>query len=86
MTDEPSKLKNNASSSPGDRAPRAKENRPVLYITYADDRPDDAAVLDVSGSIEEARRQDNAGRPCYRVHRIGDGEYGKEEFVEWLTR
>ena len=61
----------------------ARETRPVLFITYAYDDPDDAPVLDVSGSLREMRRE-MRGRSgfCYRVERQPDGSYANETFVE----
>lgn len=64
-----------------------KETRPILYITYAHDGLD-APVLDVSGSLKEARRNIKAGAWdgfCFRVTRLADGSYGDDEFIERIT-
>jgi len=60
-----------------------REQRPVLFLTYARNDPDNAPVIDVSGTIVEARHQ-MRGRSgfTYRVERLADGSYGHEEFVE----
>lgn len=58
-----------------------KETRPVLFITYSYDDPNEASVLDVSGSVQEARRFAKRGI-TYRVERQSDGSYGNEQFVE----
>lgn len=60
------------------------ETRPVMFITYAYDDPDEAPVIDSSGTLEEARRnRREAGYGfTYRVTKIRDGEYGDEHFVE----
>ena len=60
-----------------------RETRSVLYITYAYDDPDEAPVLDVSGTLR-AMRHWMRGRSgvCYRVERLADGSYGNEQFVE----
>ena len=62
------------------------------FITYAYDDPDEAPVLDVSRSIEEARQQDHAGGFLYRVERLPESEwasttpeYGNDEFVECIA-
>lgn len=63
-----------------------KETRPVLYITYAHDGLD-APVLDVSGSLDEARRHVKVGAwngYCVRVTRRPDGAYGDDEFIELI--
>jgi hypothetical protein len=61
------------------------ETRPVLYITYAFDDPDEASVLDVSGSLKEARMwmYGQIGF-VYRCRRQADGSYSDLEFVEKL--
>lgn len=63
----------------------SEELRPVLFITYAYDDPDEAPVEDVSGSLKAARRwmKDRHGF-VYRVERQPDGTYGNEQFVEQL--
>jgi hypothetical protein len=60
------------------------ERRPVIYVTFAYDDPDHAPVLDVSGSIEEARTQGNSGAYCYRLIRVAAGTYDVEYLVEVL--
>lgn len=63
---------------------RGVESRPVLFITYAYDDPDEAPVIDVSGTLEEARREANQrGYGCfiYRVERQPNGTYSNEQFV-----
>ncbi len=59
------------------------ETRPLLFITYAYDDPDEAPVEDVSGSLKATRRW-MKGRSgyVYRVERLRDGSYGNETFVE----
>lgn len=66
--------------------PATKENRPELFITYAWNEPDEAWVLDVSGSLEETRRS-MRGRAgfVYRFERTGDGLYDHAQFIEELT-
>jgi hypothetical protein len=61
-----------------------KETRPVLFLTYSYDDPDEASVLDVSGSLEAARREGNTGCPCYRTERQPNGGYSIPQFVEFL--
>lgn len=59
------------------------ETREILFITYAYDDPHDAPVLDVSGSIEEARRNVRGrGGFCWRARRQEDGTYIDEAFIE----
>lgn len=62
------------------------ETRPELYITFTnDDETDDGVVLDVAGSIEEARSNISAIKRCgfcYRVVRDTDGRYGNTTFIE----
>jgi len=61
-----------------------QETRPILYLTYAHDGLD-APVLDVSGSLEEARRNVRAGAwkgYCWRVVRDPDGSYRDDALVE----
>jgi hypothetical protein len=64
-----------------------KETRPVLFITYSHDDPDEANVLDVSGSLEETREW-MRGRSgyVYRVERLPDGSYGNDQFIEFICR
>jgi hypothetical protein len=62
---------------------KERETRPVLFITYAYNDPDDAPVEDVSGTLDETRYW-MTGRSgfVYRLERLPDGEYGNEMFVE----
>ncbi len=61
----------------------AKDTRPVLFITYAYDDPDEAPVEDVSGSLESTRRWMKARSGfVYRVERLPDGTYGNDQFIE----
>lgn len=57
------------------------ETRPVLFVTYSYDDPDNASGLDVSGSIKASRRFADRG-VTYRCERLPDGSYGKETFIE----
>src|SRR3990167_7403263 len=59
------------------------ETRPVIWITYAYDDPNEAPVQDVSGSLSRARfwMKDRSGF-VYRVERLPDGRYGNEQFIE----
>ena len=61
-----------------------RDTRPVIYVTFAYDDPDTAPVLDVSGSIREARQQGNGGAYCYRLVRQDDGTYQADYLVEVL--
>lgn len=62
-----------------------KETRPVLFITYAYDDPDDAPVLDVSGTLKETKRQMRGHSGfVYQLERQADGSYGNAQFVEAL--
>lgn len=62
------------------------ERRPVLFLTYSYDDPDEASVLDVSGSLHQARRESSqngwTGCPIYRLERHPDGTYGNGERVD----
>lgn len=63
------------------------EKRETLFITYAYDDPD-APVLDISGSLAEARhaiRSHAWEGYCYRVRRQDDGTYGDETFIQVLS-
>lgn len=66
----------------------AGEKRPVLFITYSYDDPDEASVLDISGAYDDALanaidRGWSGGPPIfvYRLERLQDGSYGKERRV-----
>jgi len=60
------------------------ERRPVIYVTFAYDDPDHAPVLDVAGSMEEARAQGNTGAYCYKLTRVAAGVYDLDYLVEVL--
>lgn len=62
------------------------QTRPVLFITFAYDDPDEASVLDVSDSLAETRHH-MRGRSgyVYRIERQPDGSYGNEHFMEFLS-
>ena len=56
----------------------------MIYATFGYDDPDHAPVLDVAGSIEEARTQGNSGAYCYRLIRVADRTYDVDYLVEVL--
>lgn len=63
-----------------------QETRPVLFITYSYDDPDEADILDVSGSLKQARKWMRGRRGfVYRVERLPDGSYGDEQFIEFIS-
>lgn len=63
-----------------------KETRPVLFITFSYDDPDEASLLDVSETLAATRRW-MKGRfgYVYRVERQPDGSYGNAQFVETIA-
>lgn len=59
------------------------ETRPVMFITYAYNDPDEAPVLDSSGTIEEARKYcEGRSGFTYRYELQSAGIYGNEQFIE----
>ena len=64
---------------------KTKETRPVLFLTYSHDDPDEASCLDVSGSYRQAVAMANEcgweGAPIYRLERLPGGDYGNERRV-----
>ena len=63
------------------------ELAPALFMTYAYDDTDEAPVLDVSLSLEDACRwmEGRGDGFVYRVERLPDGDYGNEQFINTIS-